>query len=102
MKSKKALMGALLALALVLLLSSCLPGDGRNTVEKPAGFWTGIWHGWVAPVSLVVGIFNKNVRIYEQANTGWWYDLGFYMAVISGFGGLAFSRKSAKMRRKGN
>jgi hypothetical protein len=85
-------------LLLALLLVSCLPGDGKNTAEKPANFLTGIWHGWVAPISVIVGIFKPGIRVYETNNTGWWYDLGFYMAVVSGFGGIAFSRKAARKR----
>ena len=50
-------------------------------------------HGWVAPFSLVFGIFRKGIRIYEAVNTGWWYDFGFYIAIISGFGGLSLVRK---------
>jgi len=30
--------------------------------------------------------------MFEFHNTGLGYNLGFYMAVISGFGGLAFFR----------
>ena len=79
----------------LLTLSGCIPGDGNATADNPAGFFWGIWHGWVAPVSLIIGIFNRDIRLYETANTGWFYDLGFYIAVISGFGGLAFSRKKS-------
>ena len=86
--------------AVALLFTSCLPGDGKNTAEKPANFLMGIWHGWIAPVSVIVGIFNKAIRVYEPNNTGWWYDLGFYMAVISGFGGITLSRR-AKRRGEG-
>ncbi len=32
--------------------------------------------------------------------TGWWYDLGFYIAVISGFGGLSLSRKKSSKEEK--
>jgi len=85
-------------LAVTLLLVSCLPGDGKNTAEKPANFLMGIWHGWIAPISVIAGIFKPAIRVYETNNTGWWYDLGFYMAVVSGFGGIAFSRKSARKR----
>jgi hypothetical protein len=87
----------LLVLILVLLagtcLSGCIPGDGKHTPENPAGLLWGIWHGWVAPISLVIGLFNHHIRVYEAANTGWWYDFGFYMAVISGFGGLSLVRR---------
>jgi hypothetical protein len=80
-------------IAACLFLAGCLPGDGRNTPEKPAGFFWGIWHGWMAPISLIVGLFNKAIRVYEPANTGWWYDLGFYLAVVGGWGSLSFFRK---------
>lgn len=83
-------------LAGILLLNSCQPGSGHFTPDEPAGFFTGIWHGWIAPLSLIVGLFNSDIRIYEIFNTGWGYDFGFYIAVISGFGGLSLFRKKKK------
>lgn len=77
-------------------LSGCFPGGGSYSAFEPAGFFTGIWHGWIAPLSLILGFFTDDITLYESNNTGWWYDLGFYMAVISGFGGIALSRKSDK------
>lgn len=93
MKKKKQLMLVCLASILMILMSGCVPGDGSYTDENRAGFFWGIWHGWLAPVSLIMGIFNNHLRVYEILNTGWWYDLGFYMAIISGFGSLSFFRK---------
>lgn len=84
---------AVLVILLVFVLSACAPGDGKATAEKPANFLWGIWHGWIAPVSLVISLFNKSIRIYEALNTGWWYDFGYYLAIIGGFGGLALFRK---------
>ncbi len=49
---------------------------------------------------LVVEIFNPNIRLYEQVNTGIWYDFGFYIAVISGFGGVALTRRARRMRHR--
>ena len=80
--------------ALALLAAACVPGSGD--VPDPAGFFTGIWHGWIAPISLIFSFFNSEISIYEVANTGWPYDLGFYMAVISGFGGLSLFRRDKK------
>ncbi len=77
-----------------LIITGCIPGDGTNTSSKPAGFFWGIWHGWMAPISLIVGLFKKDIRIYEVVNIGWWYDFGFYIAIISGFGGLSLSRSN--------
>ena len=83
-------------ISLSILLVGCMPGDGSYSKEDPAGFLSGIWHGWIAPFSLIRSVFNPSIRLYEPVNTGWWYDFGFYMAIISGFGGLSLSRKKNK------
>jgi len=89
----------LMMIIIVFVVSACVPGDGSNTIDKPAGLFSGIWHGWIAPFSLILSIFNKSTSIYETFNTGFWYDFGFYAAIISGFGGLSFSRKKKKKRK---
>ena len=86
----------LITVGLAILITACVPGSGKFTAETPAGFFTGIWHGWIAPISLILGLFNPDIRVYESFNTGWWYDFGFYIAIISGFGGIAFTRKKNK------
>ncbi len=83
----------ILIFVMIFSLTGCVPGDGTYTQLKPAGFLWGIWHGWIAPISLIMGFFNNEIRIYEAANTGWWYDFGFYIAIISGFGGLSLFRR---------
>ncbi len=97
MKKKLALFS--LGVLLLFVLTGCIPGDGTYTAAKPAGFFWGIWHGWISPVSLVWGLFDKNIRVYEVANTGWWYDFGFYMAIIGGFGGLSLFRNKTSHRK---
>jgi len=77
---------------MILLLSACAPGMTDHGPDKRAGFFWGIWHGWIAPVSLIISLFRPEVSIYEPNNTGFGYDLGFYLAVVGGFGGFAFSR----------
>ncbi|NCC49545.1 MAG: hypothetical protein EOM13_10900, partial [Clostridia bacterium] len=74
MKKRMILIGLLMLV--VLLVSGCVPGDGKADAENTAGFFWGIWHGWVAPISLIISLFNRNIRIYEIYNSGWWYDFG--------------------------
>lgn len=93
MKKKKLILLTILLIVITLMLTGCVPGDGTYTASKPAGFFWGIWHGWIAPISLIIGLFKRNIKIYEVINTGWWYDFGFYIAIISGFGSLSVFRK---------
>lgn len=95
---KKYLIVILIFIFSIFLLSGCIPGDGSYSNNDPAGFFSGVWHGWISPISLIIGIFNHDIHIYEPINTGWFYDFGFYIAIISGFGGISLSRKNRKSR----
>ena len=86
-------------LIVTLTATGCIPGDGSINSSDPAGFFWGVWHGWTAPIALIIGIFDKNISIYEQINSGWWYDAGFYCSVISGFGGITFTRNKYKKKK---
>ncbi len=89
----------LIALMLMTLLCSCAPGSKRfDDQNRPANFFIGVWHGWIAPITLIWQLFNHSIRIYETNNTGWTYDFGFYIAIIGGFGGFALSRRKTKKR----
>lgn len=98
MRKKIFLLGIIMTFIL-LTLTGCVPGDGTYTQAKPAGFFWGVWHGWIAPISLIMGLFKRNIKIYETVNIGWWYDFGFYIAIISGFGGLSLFRKKGSNRK---
>lgn len=83
----------IISLLLLLVLSACA-GDAKfREGGRKANFLHGIWHGWIAPISLIVSFFTGSIRLYEPNNTGWTYDLGFYIAVIGGFGSLALFRR---------
>lgn len=90
---------ALLAV-MVLLLTACAAGTAEFSEADPAGFLWGIWHGWIAPFALIAHLFNGDIRVYEVDNTGIWYDVGFYIAVISGFGGLGIRRRRGKRAKR--
>ena len=71
-----------MVLAVILVLAACAPGpnDAERTPSakgKVAGFWMGLWHGLISPITFVISLFNKNVRLYEVHNSGGWYNFGF-------------------------
>lgn len=76
----------------VLLLASCAPGPNtlrgtKDEAGKVAGFWKGIWHGFITPITFIVSLFNKNVNVYESRNSGGWYNFGYVLGLSMIFGG---------------
>ncbi len=93
---------ALLAgLATMLLLSSCAagPNTAAGTGDDPAGFWLGLWHGIILPVTFAISLFTDNVNVYEVANNGNWYDFGFFLGVVTALGGAGGGAGSRAGRR---
>ena len=41
----------------------------------------GLWHGIIAPITLVMSFFNSEIKMYEVHNTGSDYDFGFLLGV---------------------
>ena len=52
----------------------------HNYAGHIAGFWAGLLHGLVAPISLVSSVF-MDINIYEVHNTGFFYNLGFVLGM---------------------
>lgn len=77
---------------LVLALAGCAagPNPALDTGPDPAGFWLGLWHGFILPVTFIVSLFTDDVSIYEVQNSGNWYDFGYVIGlgmVLGGGGG---------------
>ena len=115
---KKILVSVLFALLLVMV-AGCAPGSsiqvnspdstiqlsapGTNPlVNQPdangrvARAVAGLWHGIIAPVTLVISFFNSDVQMYEVHNAGSEYDLGFLLGlaiVIAVLGLLVRTRR---------
>ncbi len=89
-------------LLLVLLLAACSAGANPETGVAAAdgnvaGFWLGLWHGLIAPITFVISLFKDTVNIYDVHNNGNWYDFGFVLGLSSAFGG---SCGGARRRRR--
>ena len=83
------------ALVLLATMTSCAAGDPKFAAE-PAGFWAGLWHGLIMLFTFIISLFNENVRVYELANTGALYNLGFVLGAAIFFGGSSCSKKCRK------
>lgn len=93
---------ALLVVLAALTLSGCAAGPNTASVAGPdaAGFWLGLWHGLISPVTFVVSLFSDGVGIYEVRNNGGWYDVGFVLGISTAFGGTGRGGGAARRRRR--
>jgi hypothetical protein len=98
---KKVLLSVLL---LGLLLSACTAGPNEltgtpNEEGEVAGFWLGLWHGFISPFTFIISLFSDTVHVFEVHNNGGWYIFGFLFGtsiIFGGGGGGAASRRRRK------
>ncbi len=83
----------LLVVVLVLnILAGCAPSSNQSkgTVDPQgvvAGFWLGVWQGFIAPFVFVASLFKNSLNIYEVHNNGGWYNFGYLFGLACFFGG---------------
>ena len=93
----------LIALLLVLV-TGCAPGSGvevnvpsstvllttpgpnpeqskEDAAGRVAGIVQGLWHGLIAPVTLIGSFFNPDTQMYEVHNNGKEYNLGYLFGI---------------------
>jgi len=94
-------LGVIVFLALLLLSISCAPGPNQlaKTADREgdvAGFWLGLWHGLIAPITFIVSLFSDKVALYEVHNSGGWYNFGFVLGAGLFLSGGILGRKKKK------
>lgn len=75
-----------LLLVLVLLCSGLIGcgfvGSPGGVATDIPGFLMGLWHGLLAPWTLIARFF-LNIEMYAVPNTGFTYDFGFLLGVTA-------------------
>ena len=89
---------------LMFVISNCAPGpnDLEKTPSKEgkiAGFWKGVWHGLIAPITFIISIFTKSVRFYEVHNSGFLYNFGFVLGAGLFLSGGILGKRRGKKRK---
>ena len=92
---KRALKPGVILFLSVLILTACAAGP-NPAVNGPdsAGFFLGLWHGLIAPITFFISLFTDNVNIYEVDNNGNWYDFGFVIGAGLLLSGGILGRKA--------
>ncbi len=79
---KKSIIQIASALIFILVLTGCtFAGDSSSLTAGTPGFFMGIWHGIIAPYTLIVRFF-IDVKMYATPNVGFGYDIGFLLGII--------------------
>ncbi|MGQ3075927.1 MAG: hypothetical protein ACT7A5_33025 [Ferrovibrionaceae bacterium] len=74
-------------LALLLIVAGCATQPVPPGATVP-GFFFGLFHGFIAPIAFVIGLFT-DIRMYAFPNSGSWYDFGFLIGISAWGGGGA-------------
>ena len=83
----------------ILALTGCAHHYVSEATADPYGFFSGIWHGIVAPFAILANIASwaasligisilDDIQIVGKPNTGFFYYLGFLIG-LSAYGGTA-------------
>lgn len=89
---KTSLVMLVFVLIMLVTFTACAPGANQlkgTAVDHggAAGFWRGLWHGFIAPFVFVISLFRSDLNIYEVHNNGAWYNFGFLFGLACFFGG---------------
>jgi hypothetical protein len=98
---KKFLVFSIMAIML-FSLAGCTAGpnammNSPNKNGEVAGFWQGLWQGFIAPFTFIISLFSDSIHMYEVHNNGGWYNFGFLFGLTIILGGSG--RGSARRRR---
>lgn len=52
-----------------------------DALGRVARAGAGLWHGIIAPITLVISFFDSEIHMYEVHNAGSEYDIGFLLGV---------------------
>jgi hypothetical protein len=92
MAMKSSLTLVVIVLLLMNVLVGCAPGPNqcKGTASERdgiAGFWFGLWQGFIAPFVFLVSLFKSSLSIYEVHNNGAWYNFGYLFGLACFFRG---------------
>jgi hypothetical protein len=66
-----------------------MPTRDINLSGAPANFWLGLWQGLIVFLSFIASWFDNNIVLYQVHNNGFWYNLGYLIALSVSVGGIA-------------
>jgi hypothetical protein len=94
------LIGVVLVAAGIYIIVYQVGMPTRDMSGAPANFWLGLWQGLIICLSFIASWFDNNIVLYQVNNNGFWYNLGYLVALSVSVGGIARgSRTKGKVKK---
>ena len=77
-----------------------MPTRDIDTSGAPANFWWGLWQGLIIYLSFIASWFDNNIVLYQVHNNGFWYNLGYLIALSVSAGGIARGFRTREKAKK--
>jgi len=95
------LVGVALVAAAIYIIVYHVGMPTRDLSGAPANFWWGLWQGLIIVLSFIASWFDNNIVLYQVHNNGFWYNLGYIIAIFISIGAFAGgSRETVKESKK--
>lgn len=83
----------LLLVSLAVSMAGCAAHYSASAIQDPYGFFSGVWHGAIATLTITVNIFSwflslfgvsffNDIQIIGRPNTGVFYYIGFAIGFL--------------------
>ena len=94
------LVGLALVAAAIYIIVYHVGMPTRDLSGAPANFWWGLWQGLIIILSFIASWFDNNIVLYQVNNNGFWYNLGYLIALSVSVGGIARGSRPRKKAKK--
>ena len=84
----------IISIFLMVMIAGCASHHSPEVYADPYGFFSGLWHGFISPLTILVNIvswmlsligisFFSDIQIIGRPNTSFFYYFGFFIGFIS-------------------
>jgi hypothetical protein len=77
-----------------------MPTRDIDLSGAPANFWLDLWQGLIICLSFIASWFDNNIVLYQVHKNGFWYNLGYIVALSVSVGGIARGSKTKGKAKK--
>ena len=86
--------------AVVPFMTGCAHVNQSAISASGPGFFSGLWHGAVAPFSFIAYFWDYSIAIYAVPNNGGWYNFGYLIGLYLLWGGIKHGVRAVRSKEQ--